>query len=77
MFSEHREAVRRLKQTNAYFKRWCDEHNALDAHIKLLEMGGLTSHEELVVLKHKRLVIKDALYAMLLDDQRSRQGSAK
>lgn len=70
MFPEYREAIHRLKQTDAHFRRLFDEHNVLDAEIEELEHSGLYRDEKLIELKLKKLLLKDALFSYLQDDYR-------
>lgn len=68
MFPEYRDLISKLKQEDAHFARLFDEHNELDDKIKGLEnnpVTGSSAEEEIHVLKHKKLALKDELYVLL------------
>lgn len=68
MFPEYRDLISKLKQEDAHFSRLFNEHNELDDKITGLENNPVTSSsadEEIQILKHKKLALKDQLYAIL------------
>ncbi|CRZ21396.1 YdcH family protein [Kingella kingae] len=68
MFPEYRDLISELKQSDAHFARLFNEHNELDDKITGLENNSVTSssaEEEIHVLKHKKLALKDELYVIL------------
>lgn len=66
MFHEYRDLISELKTTDRYFQNLFEKHNGLDQRItnmeSRLEPG---THDEIEVLKKKKLAIKDELYALL------------
>ena len=64
MFSEDREVVSILKQSDNHFHHLFDKHNALDDKITL--EGEHLDTLELEKLKKEKLKLKDELYAMIV-----------
>ena len=66
MFHEFRDLIYELKGSDRYFQGLFEKHNTLDQKIcnmeARLEPG---THEEIEVLKKKKLAIKDELYSLL------------
>ncbi|QMT31366.1 YdcH family protein [Alysiella filiformis] len=68
MFPEYRDLISRLKNNDAHFTRLFNEHNELDDKITGLENNPVTessAEQEIAVLKHKKLALKDELYEIL------------
>lgn len=74
MFPEYRSLISKLKQDNAHFSKIFEEHNALDHEILRLEKDPITSNiNDIDVLKKKKLKLKDELYIMLKQAEKSAQ----
>lgn len=66
MFPEYRSLISKLKQSNAHFSKFFEEHNALDHEIIRLEKDPVTSNvDDIDLLKRQKLKLKDELYVML------------
>ena len=66
MFPEYRDQIAQLKISDLNFVRLFEKHNALDQKIRHMEAHlEPGSHEEIEQLKKEKLLIKDALYAIL------------
>ena len=75
MFPEHSELVNTLKNTNPHFAKLFEEHNELDHTITHLELDPINHiHDDIEILKRKKLKIKDELYSLL---QKATQASRK
>ncbi len=76
MFHEYREEITNLKQNNAHFEKIFNEHNELDTKIQNAENGiEHISNQEIDVLKKQKLLLKDQVYAMILDYRKSHSKS--
>jgi uncharacterized protein YdcH (DUF465 family) len=64
MFSEDREIVSILKQSDKHFHNIFDKHNALDD--KIAQEGEHLNDLDLEKLKKEKLKLKDELYAMIV-----------
>lgn len=72
MFSEYRELITELKQSNAHFQRLFNEHNALDEEITNMEndpVGG-HRHDDIENKKKAKLRLKDEIYQILLAESK-------
>jgi len=66
MFSEHRELITQLKQSDKHFEKLFDQHNHLDQQIQNAVNGIVsTAPAELDVMKKEKLRLKDSLYTIL------------
>ncbi|WP_174493415.1 YdcH family protein [Acinetobacter sp. Marseille-Q1623] len=66
MFPEHSELVNTLKDENPRFAKLFEEHDELDRTITHLELDPINHvHDDIEVLKRKKLKIKDELYLLL------------
>lgn len=66
MFPEYRDLITQLKTSNHHFTRLFDQHNQLDQQIKNMESSiPQGAHEEIEILKKKKLHLKDELYDIL------------
>lgn len=73
MFHEYREEITHLKQNNAHFEKIFNEHNELDQKIKNAEDGVTPlSNQEIEVLKKQKLLLKDQVYAMILEYRKNK-----
>jgi uncharacterized protein len=65
-FPEHRDALHRLKITDAHFARLASEYEDVDKEIVRIEDSvESASDATLETLKKRRLLLKDRLYAQL------------
>jgi len=65
-FPELREAIHHLKTTNNHFRRLFDEYHEVDRQVVRIEEGiEPASDARTEEVKHRRLRLKDELYAML------------
>lgn len=72
MFPEYRDLISKLKQTDLHFAHLFDKHNDLDQKIKNIEAQiEISSHEQIEVLKKEKLHLKDELYRMLVNVDKS------
>lgn len=72
MFPEYRDLISKLKQTDLHFAHLFDKHNDLDQKIKNIEAQiEISSHEQTETLKKEKLQLKDALYRMLVNVDKS------
>ena len=63
---EYKEAIHRLKLSDAHFAKLFDEYHATDKEIHRIEQGAEVSSDSYIEnLKKQRLHIKDALFSML------------
>lgn len=66
MFPEYRDLISRLKKSDAHFTHLFDQHNELDQKIKNMESHIVPgTHDEIEVLKKRKLLLKDQLYVIL------------
>ncbi len=66
MFPEYVDLICRLKSSNSQFQSMFNKHRELDQKIKNLEAGlEQATHEEIEVLKKKKLSYKDRIYDQL------------
>lgn len=66
MFPEHSELVNTLKDDNPRFAKLFQEHDELDKTITHLELDPINHiHDDIEILKRKKLKIKDELYLLL------------
>lgn len=66
MFPEYVDLISRLESSDRQFQIILDRHRELDQKIKNLESGlGQATHEEIEVLKKKKLRYKDRIYHQL------------
>ena len=66
MFPEYVDLICRLKSSDRQFQRMFNKHRELDQKIKNLESGlEQATHEEIEVLKKKKLSYKDRIYDQL------------
>ncbi|AWL27906.1 hypothetical protein A7P53_05715 [Acinetobacter defluvii] len=66
MFPEHSELVNTLKDENPHFSKLFQEHEELDKTITHLELDPINHiHDDIEILKRKKLKIKDELYLLL------------
>ncbi len=63
---EYKEAIHRLKLSDAHFAKLFDEYHATDKEIHRIEQGAEVSSDSYIEnLKKQRLHIKDSLFSML------------
>jgi uncharacterized protein YdcH (DUF465 family) len=63
---EYKDAIHRLKLSDAHFAKLFDEYHATDKEIHRIEQGAEVSSDSYIEnLKKQRLHIKDTLYTML------------
>ena len=66
MFPEYRDLITKLKTSDHHFARIFDGHNQLDQDIKNMEAHITSgSHEDIEILKKKKLALKDEIYLVL------------
>ena len=66
MFPEHRDLMSTLKQEDPHFAKLLLDHDQLDREISHLEIDPLNHlHEDIELLKRKKLRLKDRLYLIL------------
>ena len=66
MFPEHRDLMSTLKQEDPHFAKLLLDHDQLDREISHLEIDPLNHiHEDIELLKRKKLRLKDKLYLIL------------
>ena len=66
MFPEHRDLMCSLKQEDPHFAKLLLDHDQLDREISHLEIDPLNHiHEDIELLKRKKLRLKDRLYLIL------------
>ena len=66
MFHEYRELISELKMSDRYVQALFEKHNTLDQRVKNMESRlEPGTHDEIEVLKKKKLAIKDELYGLL------------
>lgn len=67
---EHRDRIHALKLGNAHFAKLFAAYHDTDHAVHRIETGAeAASDERLEGLKRERLHLKDALYAMILDEK--------
>lgn len=72
MFHEYRDEISKLKQQNAHFEKIFNEHNELDQRIINAENGiEPLSNLEIETLKKQKLLLKDQIYAMIMEYKKS------
>lgn len=66
MFPEYRELISQLKANDRHFDHLFSKHHELDQKIQLMEANvEPASHEDIEVLKKKKLRLKDEMYELL------------
>jgi len=71
-FPEHHDAIHELKMNNAHFARLFDEYHEVEHEVHRIETGvENTSDDYLEQRKKKRLHLKEQLYQMILDYNKS------
>jgi uncharacterized protein YdcH (DUF465 family) len=66
MFHEYRDLISELKMSDRYVQALFEKHNTLDQRVKNMESRlEPGTHDEIEVLKKKKLAIKDELYGLL------------
>jgi len=66
MFPEYRELIIQLKANDRHFHYLFSKHNELDQKIKQMEAYvEPASHEDIEILKKKKLQLKDEIYELL------------
>ena len=66
MFPEYRDLISELKMSDSYVQALFEKHNTLDQRVKNMESRlEPGTHDEIEVLKKKKLAIKDELYGLL------------
>lgn len=66
-FPEHREVIRRLKNTDDHFRSMFDEYHRLDdAVYRIEEEIDFASDQEIEELKMRRAKLKDYMYHCIL-----------
>ena len=66
MFHEYRDLISELKMSYRYVQGLFGKHNSLDQRVKNMESRlEPGTHDEIEVLKKKKLAIKDELYGLL------------
>lgn len=66
LFPEYRELINELKTTDSDFLEIFKQHDDLDHRVRSMEHGTERgSHIEIENLKKEKLLLKDALYALL------------
>lgn len=66
MFPEYRELIFQLKANDRHFHHLFSKHNELDQKIKQMEVYiGPNNHEDIEILKKKKLRLKDEMYELL------------
>ena len=66
MFPEHRDLMSTLKQEDPHFAKLLLDHDQLDREISHLEIDPLNHiHEDIELLKRKKLRLRDRLYLIL------------
>lgn len=65
-FPEHREIIRRLKGTDAHFRKMFDEYHRLDDSIYRIEEDiDFATDQEIEELKLRRAKLKDEIYHVI------------
>ncbi len=65
-FAEHKDAIHKLKISNAHFRRLAHEYEGIDKSIFRAEQGiEIVNDEYLESIKKERLHLKDLIYSML------------
>jgi uncharacterized protein YdcH (DUF465 family) len=65
-FPEHREAIRRLKGSDAHFRNIFDEYHRLDDEIyRIEEEIDFATDQEIEELKMRRAKLKDYIYHLI------------
>lgn len=68
MLHEYRNEIRELKIKNTHFANLMEEHDELDHKVLAIEEGQeISNHFDLETLKKRKLLIKDEIYAMVLE----------
>ncbi|MBP7136935.1 MAG: YdcH family protein [Sphingomonadaceae bacterium] len=66
MFPEYRELISELKTNDRHFSQLFIKHNELDQKITRMEAHiEPASHEEIEILKKKKLLLKDEMHELL------------
>ncbi|CAB1368781.1 YdcH family protein [Denitratisoma oestradiolicum] len=66
MFPEYRELISQLKAHDRRFDSLCIKHNELDQKIQDMEAHiEPASHEDIEILKKKKLRLKDEIFELL------------
>ncbi len=67
-FPEHKDKIHSLKLGNAHFAKLFDAYHALTKDVERVEGAGMpVADETLVAQKKERALLKDQLYAMLVN----------
>jgi uncharacterized protein YdcH (DUF465 family) len=65
-FAEHKDAIHKLKMSNAHFRRLVHEYEGIDKSIFRAEQGiEIVNDDYLESIKKERLHLKDLIYSML------------
>ena len=65
-FPNHKDAIRKLKMSNAHFRRLSHEYEGIDKEIFRAEQGiEIINDDYLDNIKKERLHLKDLIYGML------------
>ncbi len=71
-FPNRDEQIHNLKVGNNHFRKLFDDYHDVNEEIHRIEMGNeVVIDEYLTQLRKKRLLLKDELYAIMLDDEKS------
>ncbi|RKG31338.1 YdcH family protein [Acinetobacter tianfuensis] len=66
MFPEFRDQIQELRNENPHFASMFEQHDELDKTIGQLELDPLNHlHEDIEILKRKKLKLKDEMYRLL------------
>jgi len=66
-FPEYQDIITKLTESDEVFAKDTKDYNALDKEIRVLELNGAPIDDEAMhLLKHKRAILKDALYLRLV-----------
>jgi uncharacterized protein YdcH (DUF465 family) len=67
-FPQHKDKIHGLKMSNAHFAKLFDAYHALTKDVERLEGEGVpVADETLATQKKERALLKDQLYAMLVN----------
>lgn len=73
MFHEYRDEISALKAKNAHFEKIFEEHNELDQRISNAENGlNPLTDIEIDKLKKQKLLLKDEVYAMIMQYRKNK-----
>jgi len=69
-FPEYQDAITSLTKSDEDFAKDTKDYDALDKEIRELELNGAPIDDEAMhLLKHKRAILKDALYQRLVAEK--------